>query len=114
MSLGLFSQPTCFSTVTLKGGYNRRPYCRDFHVQDSGTPWYQDVRTWIAAASATCLTIFGVLKEDGDSSVWGVFLGLAILLLVVELVLIARVNGMLCFRAEVASAGNEPAGEAHV
>lgn len=70
--------------------------------------------TWIAAASAACLTTFRVFKEDGDSSVRGIFLGLAVVLLVVELVLIARVNGILLFRSEAASAGNEPVGDACV
>ena len=72
------------------------------------------MKTLIAAASVACLTIFGVFKEDGDSSVWGVFLGLAIMFLVLELVLIARVYGILCFRAEAASAGDEPRGAARV
>lgn len=54
--------------------------------------------------------------EDDDSRIWGVFLGLAILLLVVDFVLIARVNEILCFtpRVEAASAGNDPGGEARV
>eukprot|EP00903_Cladosiphon_okamuranus_P009177 g8765.t1 len=84
--------------------------------QVSRTPWYQDLRTWVGAASVACLTIFGVLagKEDDDARVWGVFLGLAIMLLVVEFVLIAKVNGKCCFRVGGASAGNEPTGEARV
>ena len=63
-----------------------------------------------------CLTIFGVFKEDDDPLVWGVFLGLAILLLVVELVLIARVNKRLCFapNGEAVSAGTEPGVAARV
>lgn len=80
-------------------------------VQDSRTPWYQDVRTWVGAASVACLTIFGVFagKEDDDARVWGVFLGLTLLLGVVELVLIARVNRRLCFApiGEAVSAGIE-------
>lgn len=69
-------------------------------MQDSRTPWYQDLRTWVGAASAACLTIFAVFagKDGDDSRVWGVFLGLTILLGVVEFVLIAKVNKRLCFK----------------
>eukprot|EP00752_Nemacystus_decipiens_P008486 g7583.t1 len=79
---------------------------------DQRTPCYQDLRTWVAAAFAACITIFGVFagKEDDDARVWGVFLGLAMLLGVVELVLIARVNRRLCFalKGEAANAGIGP------
>eukprot|EP00752_Nemacystus_decipiens_P016125 g14419.t2 len=83
--------------------------------QDSRTPWYQDLRTWIGAASVACLTVFGVLagREDDDPRLWGVFLGLAMLLLVVEFVLIAKMNEKFCFRAG-GCAGNEPAGDGRV
>lgn len=95
-----------------------RAYCHYCYIQDLRTPWYQDLRTWVGAAIGACLTVFGVFasKEDDDSRVWGLFLGLAILLLVVEFVLIARVNERLWFkpRVEAASAGNEPGGEARV
>lgn len=73
------------------------------------------MRTWIGAASVACLTVFGVFKEDDDPLVWGVFLGLAMLLSVVELVLIARVN-RLCFapNGEAVSTGTEPGVAARV
>ena len=62
-----------------------------------------------------CLTVFEVFanKEDDDPRVWGVFLGLAMLFLVVEFVLIARVNESVCStrRGEAASAGYELVGD---
>ncbi|CAN0154525.1 unnamed protein product [Ectocarpus fasciculatus] len=79
--------------------------------QGSRTPWYQDVKTWVAAASGACLTVFGVFaaKEDDDARIWGVFLGVGMLLIGLELLLIAREHKILCCtpRAEAASAGNE-------
>ena len=94
-------------------GLTEHTYLSD--VQDSRTPWYQDLRAWVGAAIGACLTVFGVLagKEDDDSRVWGVFLGLAVLLLVVEFVLVARVNQRICFGVGAARAGNESEGEAY-
>ncbi|CAM9138099.1 unnamed protein product [Ectocarpus sp. 12 AP-2014] len=84
----------------------------------SRTPWYQDVKTWVATASVACLTVFGVChaEEDDDPRLWGVFLGLGMLLVGVEFGLIAREYKLLCFtpRAEAASAGNERRGETRV
>lgn len=86
-------------------------YCHDLATQDSPPPWYQDLRTWVGAASVACLTVFGVFaaKEDDDSRLWGVFLGVGMLLLGLELVLIAREYKLLCFttRVEAASVGDE-------
>ncbi|CAM9300401.1 unnamed protein product [Ectocarpus sp. 12 AP-2014] len=86
--------------------------------QGSRTPWYQDVKTWVATASVACLTVFGVChaEEDDDPRLWGVFLGLGMLLVGVEFGLIAREYKLLCFtpRAEAASAGNERRGETRV
>ncbi|CAM9136686.1 unnamed protein product, partial [Ectocarpus sp. 4 AP-2014] len=74
----------------------------------SETPWYQDVKTWVGAASVACLTVFGVFaaKEDDDPRLWGVFLGVGLLLIGAEFVLIAREYKLLCCkpRVEVASA----------
>ncbi|CAM9355194.1 unnamed protein product [Pylaiella littoralis] len=85
--------------------------------QDSRTPWYQDLKTWVGAASLACLTVFGVFaaKEDNDPRLWGVFLGVGMLLLGLEFALIAREHKLLCFtsRVEAASVGNEH-GEARV
>ncbi|CAN0271655.1 unnamed protein product [Ectocarpus sp. 12 AP-2014] len=82
------------------------------------TPWYQDVKTLVGAASVACLTVFGVFlaEEDDDPRLWGVFLGLGMLLIVVEFGLIAREYKLLCFtpRAEAPSAGNERRGETRV
>lgn len=104
------------ATINFRCYRPHRACCRYFSFQDSRTPWYQDLRTWIGAASGACFTVFGVLagQEDHDSRVWGVFLGLAMLLLVVEFALIAKVNEKYCFRVEAASAGNEPGSEASV
>ncbi|CAN0040881.1 unnamed protein product [Ectocarpus sp. 13 AM-2016] len=74
-------------------------------------PWDQDVKTLVAAASGACLTVFGVFaaKEDDDARMWGVFLGVGMLLIGLEFVLIAREHEIMCCtpRAEAASAGNE-------
>lgn len=84
---------------------------RLFFVQDSRTPWYQDLKTWVGASSGACLTVFGVSydKEDDEPRLWGVFLGVGMLLLVLEFVLIAREYKLLCYtrRGEAASAGND-------
>ncbi|CAN0298793.1 unnamed protein product [Ectocarpus fasciculatus] len=89
-----------------------------FNGQGSRTPWYQDVKALIAAASVACLTVFGVFhaEEDNDPRLWGVFLGVGMLLIGVEFGLIAREYKLLCFtpRAEAASAGNERRGETRV
>lgn len=64
--------------------------------------------------------MFGVFagKEDDDSRVWGAFLGLAMVFLVVEFVLIVRANNKsLCFTPrvqEAASGDSECGGEARV
>ncbi|CAM9979424.1 unnamed protein product [Ectocarpus sp. 4 AP-2014] len=83
--------------------------------QGSRTPWYQDVKTFVGAASLACLTVFGVFlaEEDDDPRLWGVFLGLGMLLIGVEFGVIAREYKLLCFtpRAAAASAGNERRGE---
>ncbi|CAN0383999.1 unnamed protein product, partial [Ectocarpus fasciculatus] len=79
--------------------------------QGSQTLWYQDVKTLVGAASVACLTVFGVFhaEEDDDPRLWGVFLGVGMLLIGVEFGLIAKEYKLLCFtpRAEAASAGNE-------
>ncbi|CAM9497291.1 unnamed protein product [Ectocarpus sp. 4 AP-2014] len=76
--------------------------------QASGTPWYQDVKTLVGAASGACLTVFGVFaaKEDDDPRLWGVVLGVGVLLISAEFILIAREYKLLCFnpRVEAASA----------
>ncbi|CAM9610550.1 unnamed protein product [Ectocarpus sp. 6 AP-2014] len=81
-------------------------------------PWYQDVKTFVGAASLACIAVFGVFhdEEDDDPRLWGVFLGLGMLLVGVEFGLIAREYKLLCFtpRAEAASAGNERRGETRV
>lgn len=83
------------------------------NMQGSRTLWYEDTKTWVGVASATCLTIFGVLasKEDDDSRVWGVFLGVGVLFSLMEFVLIAMEYHVLCFTRRT---GNEHPGEAHV
>ncbi|CAN0131334.1 unnamed protein product [Pylaiella littoralis] len=67
--------------------------------QDAQTPWYQDVKAWVGAASLACLAVVGVslAKEDDDPRLWGVFLGVGLLLLGLELALIAREFKILCF-----------------
>ncbi|CAM9312171.1 unnamed protein product [Ectocarpus fasciculatus] len=83
-----------------------------YHVaQGLRTPWYQDVKTWVGAASVACFTVFGVFaaKEDDDPRLWGVFLGVDMLLVGVEFVVISREYMLLCFkpRVEAARAGDE-------
>ena len=90
-----------------------------FNGQGSRTPWYQDVKTLVAAASVACLTVFGAFlaEDDDDPRLWGVFLGVGMLLIGVEFGLIAREYKLLCFtprRAEASSAGNERRGETRV
>ncbi|CAN0420532.1 unnamed protein product [Ectocarpus sp. 8 AP-2014] len=72
----------------------------------SGTPWYQDVKTWVGAASVACLTVFGVFaaKEDDDPRLWWVFLGFGMLLIGAEFVLIAREYKLLCCKPRVEAA----------
>lgn len=111
---------------TREGGDDQRPTpvplpyrtvtnCPSFNMQ---TPWYQDVKMWVGAASAAFLAISGVFasKEDDDPHLWGVFLGVGALLILVEFVLIAREYKLLCFipRVKAAGAENEPRGEAYV
>ncbi|CAM9667225.1 unnamed protein product [Ectocarpus sp. 8 AP-2014] len=74
--------------------------------QVSGTPWYQDVKTLVGAASVACLTFCGIFaaKEDDDPRVWGVFLGFAVLLIGAEFVLIAREYKLLCCKPRVEAA----------
>ncbi|CAB1118451.1 unnamed protein product [Ectocarpus sp. CCAP 1310/34] len=78
----------------------------------SGTPWYQDVKTWVGAASVACLTVFGVFvaNEDDDPRLWGVILGFGVLFIGAEFVVIARENKRLCRkpRVEAASAVQTP------
>lgn len=87
-------------------------------MQVSRTRWYEDVKTWVGVASAACLGIFGVFaeKEDDDPRLWGVFLGVGVLLLLTELVLIVREYMCLCFkpRAEGTRVGGEHGSEANV
>ncbi|CAB1102577.1 unnamed protein product [Ectocarpus sp. CCAP 1310/34] len=88
--------------------------------QDSRTPRYQDrMRAWVkdlrvqvGAAGALCVTVFGVFyaKEDDDPRLWGLFLGIGLVLAVVEFVLVAKLHERWCFkspRVEAASAGNQ-------
>lgn len=92
--------------------------CHFLTTQDARTPWYQDLRTWVGAASVACLTVFGVFADKGDDDprLWGVFLGVGMLLLGVEFFLVARQHKRLCFKpgVEAASAGNGQGGEASV
>lgn len=82
------------------------------------TPWYQDVKTWVGAASVACFTVFGVFaaKEDDDPRLWGVFLVVGMLLIWVEFVLIAREYTLLCFMptVEATRAESEHLGEGRV
>ncbi|CBJ48810.1 LRR-GTPase of the ROCO family, putative pseudogene [Ectocarpus siliculosus] len=81
---------------------------------DRQTPLYRDLKAWVAAATLACFAIFGVFagKDDGDSRIWGVFLGLGIFLSGAEFVLIAKHYEILCFkRKEGVGAGNEHGGE---
>lgn len=75
-------------------------------VQVPGTPWYQDVKKWVGAASVACLAVFGIFaaKEDDDPRLWGVFLGVGLLLSGVEFVLIAREYKLLCCKPRVEEA----------
>lgn len=75
----------------------------------------EDVGRRSQCGLSSCLPVFGVFagKEDDDSRVRAVSLALAVLFLVVEFVLIARVNESVCFtpRVEAASVGNGPWGD---
>lgn len=124
------SRRLTFLLNVVKGGDNQPPtymslpYIQTkqhdilFRTQDLRTPWYQDMKTWVGVASAAFLAVFSVFfaKEDGDSHIWGVFLGFSMLLLGAEFVLIIREYKLLCFtpRVEAARDRNEHGSEAHV
>lgn len=111
------SRLTFLSKTRRKYGDNQRPLCHKlafFYQHDSQTPLYRDLKAWVAAAALACFAIFGVFagKDDDDSRLWGVFLGLGILLSGAEFVLIAKHYEILCFkRKEGVGAGNEHGGE---
>lgn len=75
------------------------------------------MKKWVGAAGAAFFALSGVFasREDDDPQLWGSFLGLGTLLLLVEFVLIAKEYRRLCFRStEATIAGNERSGEARV
>ncbi|CAM9927172.1 unnamed protein product [Laminaria digitata] len=99
-----FSLPNCFTLAQSAAG----PASTQIGPgnQDSRTPWFQDVNKWIGIANVACLSVFGVFaaQEDDDARLWGVFLGLGMLLLGVDIVVIVREYKLLCFKRSVGAA----------
>lgn len=62
-------------------------------LQNSETTyvWYDDLKAWIALASGACLAVFTafVAKDDDDPRLWGTFLVVGMLLILIDAVLIA-------------------------
>lgn len=52
--------------------------------------WYEDMKAWILLASGACLTVFTafVAKDDDDPRLWGSFLAVGMLLILIDAVLI--------------------------